>query len=1201
VDNHQDLLDNQESSGTARNKSAINRQLRGDELMQPSWWMAAVLTLALTMSASGQTIRLKEIRLERVDVSPNLMPNYSFEEMRSNGIPFGWEWSPRNTDATCTVDESTAHSGRNALKLTNGTPYGAHIYGMLWRSSPILLKAGKAYTLSAWVKSEDAGVAWIGGGSNWQFRLQLPATAGGWRRVWMTFVPGEVDADFVMRIVIEAPTKGVWIDDIKLEEGSEPTPVEPAGSDTLPELQLAPVVPETEMEGDGVFGLTFLLFVPHGITDGMIEAMLDQPPQTKGKRLTLARGAWRIILSGEAVGAGDIPHMITLRLQEGAQKLAHTQAVMRFFSAANAGKRLSALRQALPSLKRMLNAIKAKGQDTACPMVTYTVLENFIQYAQEDLDYRTPEGWKWWVSGADARFRLDDQIAHSGRYAVLLTNRTPERPNVYGSLELSQPVRLQPDKPYTLSAWIRSQDPGGAWMGGGSGWQFRCPLVPTDNQWRQIALTFIPRQEDIDFVARLNTDSPTRGIWVDDVALVEGGRPDPSLPNLLPNSSFEQMHVEVRRALMQISDMEKMAARLRQELDEAKGGQRRFPAVPRWTGKERSRIEGPAFIGPALLPGSGQSPVSRPIFFTGYGAFGQVRADIEKFPRYGINIIQVEFGPNSVFPKEGQVSDAPIRETLKLLNRAKKAGVAVNLLISPHYFPGWMLDKYPYLRKRRDGFLQYCLHAPEGQELLKRFIKIIMPSLKDHPALHSICLSNEPVNLEEPCEYARRAWHIWLRQKHGDITTLNERWGSQHATFEEIPLPNPFALPPDVQDSPLWMEFVRFNQEWFARWHAMMADTIHTIAPDLPVHAKGMTWTFLNDGDVRYGVDAELFARFSQINGNDSVNFYSHGGAEFAQGWQMNVMGHDLQRSAKDAPVFNSENHLIPDRDTRYVPPEHIRSVLWQAAVHGQSATTIWVWERTYDPRSDFAGSIMHRPACVEAAGLVNHDLNRVSEEMTAIQKIKPQVVLLQSPSAAVWDRGSYTDCLGKLYAALAFTGLKIGFVTERQLEAGKLPEAPLLFVPDIVHLSDAAFEGLKRYTGRLVLVGGDDLLSRNDYNRERSEKVQGERLPYRYGQGAWLILWQSLLPRLEEWKVLPDIQLRDSQGQPLWGVEWLTARTERGKIVNLCNYRSKAMEVVLSQGGKQVEAADLLTGERVAGAITLQPLEVRLLLVERQ
>jgi hypothetical protein len=279
-----------------------------------------------------------------------------------------------------------------------------------------------------------------------------------------------------------------------------------------------------------------------------------------------------------------------------------------------------------------------------------------------------------------------------------------------------------------------------------------------------------------------------------------------------------------------------------------------------------------------------------------------------------------------------------VRHALSILERASKAGVAVTILVSPHYFPAWALEKYPHLRKRREGFLQYCLHAPEGRALLVEFLKIAIKPLADHPALHSVCLSNEPVNVEEPCESATLEWKAWLRVRHGDIAKLNARLRTSYASFDAVPLPNPF----DASKSPrtVLYEYTLFNQEAFANWHRMLADAVHSVAPRLPVHAKAMTWTFLRESDVGLGVDAELFARMGDIHGNDSVCFYSHGMGEFAQGWELCAMAYDLQRSTGDMPIFNTENHIIPDRETREVPPEHVRSALWQEAIHGQGATT---------------------------------------------------------------------------------------------------------------------------------------------------------------------------------------------------------------------------------------------------------------------
>ena len=340
----------------------------------------------------------------------------------------------------------------------------------------------------------------------------------------------------------------------------------------------------------------------------------------------------------------------------------------------------------------------------------------------------------------------------------------------------------------------------------------------------------------------------------------------------------------------------------------------------------------------------------------------------------------------------------------------------------------------------------------KGRAIVKRFVDCILPKIKDKPALLSICLSNEPINVQEPDEFSIKAWHEWLAKRHGDIATLNARWGSNYAKFDDVPQPNPIGISPEPRPGPAWSDFCRWNAvNISAEFHKIFADYVHAVAPEIPVHVKSTTWHLYRGEDAQNGDDATLLDNVTDINGNDSVNLWGfkqregdlieRGTKEFAQGWRENALGYELQRSVHDAPVFNSENHLIFDREARYVDPAHIRAGLWMGAIHGQSATTLWVWERELaNPRSDNSGSIMERASCSEAVGIVDLDLNRAAREITAIQKAPADVLILQNNSSAVWDRHRYDDCFIKLFTALSFTGLKIGFITERQLieEAAK-------------------------------------------------------------------------------------------------------------------------------------------------------------------
>jgi hypothetical protein len=238
----------------------------------------------------------------------------------------------------------------------------------------------------------------------------------------------------------------------------------------------------------------------------------------------------------------------------------------------------------------------------------------------------------------------------------------------------------------------------------------------------------------------------------------------------------------------------------------------------------------------------------------------------------------------------------------------------------------------------------------------------------------------------------------------------------------------------------------------------------------------------------------------------------------------------------------------------------------------------------------------MYRPACTEAVGVVNCDLNRAALEVTAIQQAKPDVFLLHSVTASVWDAQRYDPCTLNLYTALSFTGLKPGFITERQLESGMLPETPVIFVPDIAHLSDAAVATLRKFKGRLVFVGNNDILAYDDYGRERKKKLRGEPMGFGHDSDMSRSFYAQIQAKMHGWNLRPAVELQGEDKHPVWGVEWRTAKTSKGLVVNVCNYLKTPATVSLVRAGQTVTAHDVLTGDRVDGAMKLLPLETRLL-----
>ena len=296
-----------------------------------------------------------------------------------------------------------------------------------------------------------------------------------------------------------------------------------------------------------------------------------------------------------------------------------------------------------------------------------------------------------------------------------------------------------------------------------------------------------------------------------------------------------------------------------------------------------------------------------------------------------MNVIQMEMGPRSVVFEDAIRVDAIKDYVIAGLDRARAHNVSVCLLLSAHYFPDWVLKRWPEIRVP-SGFLKNSVDAPQAREVYETYLRTIIPMIKDHPALQSICLTNEPVSLGSQHDRFRLPlWHAYLRERHGSIGALNELYGTNHVLFAQFPHPK---LSFEEEPGPLW-DAVRFNQRQFAEWHGWMKDIIHEMAPGLPCHAKVMPLPTRPD-TVFWGTDPWDFAELSQLNGNDCYFLPHDQGARWQSTWIIQNMYYDLQRSAKKVPVFNTENHIIRDRETRYVSPAHIYTAIWQGAITGR-------------------------------------------------------------------------------------------------------------------------------------------------------------------------------------------------------------------------------------------------------------------------
>jgi len=342
------------------------------------------------------------LTVEPMDLRENLLPNSSFETVHGNR-PQHWAFDCRNTDATMTVDDQVAHSGRRSLRFTNGTGFGPHVYGMCMLIGGAKVKPSTPYTVSAWVRSDEPGTAWIGGGRRWRLRCKFPRTHGQWRRVSDTFVTEPDETAIPVLLITERPTRGLWVDDVKLEEGNWASPYVPPEGPARPELELAVRPPRPVMSKRGLvvpiwapskyppaawafihreLWLDGALRLPEPVANATVAVRITG---AEGKALCeashtgdLAAGALAVEMGWEAYAVTD--RTITARgtvADAAGREVAAAELRLHVVTGGLVEQELREAEALLPALRKRIEQLKPRGLESRA-LATATVLGHFV-------------------------------------------------------------------------------------------------------------------------------------------------------------------------------------------------------------------------------------------------------------------------------------------------------------------------------------------------------------------------------------------------------------------------------------------------------------------------------------------------------------------------------------------------------------------------------------------------------------------------------------------------------------------------------------------------------------------------------------------------------------------------------------------------------------------------------------------------------
>lgn len=537
--------------------------------------------------------------------------------------------------------------------------------------------------------------------------------------------------------------------------------------------------------------------------------------------------------------------------------------------------------------------------------------------------------------------------------------------------------------------------------------------------------------------------------------------------------------------------------------------------------------------------------------------------------------------------KEGEkyvCSEASVNEIRSMLERAEDYNVAADVLLSPHYMLNEFHTMYPEASTKGGGFISYDVNHPEAREIVELYTRFFVERIKDYESLNSICITNEPTFRSNRIPTYNAKWHKFLEERHGSIDVLNKLYKTNYTSFEEV------EMPLVMGEDPACIDYQIFNDLEFSDWHRWMTDIVHEIAPGIPVHFKVMPYVnSYETGHARenmtHGYSLEYTADSFDVNGCDSHNFLTN-----KSGNKIQTMWYDFQVSIKDAPVYDTEHHIMPDTYDKVYSDEYDAYAvanIWQGAFHYRANSVVWAWDRVTDKGSTYWGLEAYRPKSVWGIGIATHDLNRLSYQVEAVQNEKTDIAILYSDASRMYDQ-TEMNLTYETYDALMCLGKKVKFVTEMQTE--KMQNYKILIVPGIDYAREKTLDAVIDFInngGQVVLLGEncfryteymhDANAVKRQYILENSTiyphiTSAGEKLLGITNKEYKNLLRDYLKNQNQIWVEVVDAKT----GEICEDIEYNVAVYDGKLIVNVCNYSEDVDINVLFSGEKAKEIFEL-------------------------
>lgn len=609
----------------------------------------------------------------------------------------------------------------------------------------------------------------------------------------------------------------------------------------------------------------------------------------------------------------------------------------------------------------------------------------------------------------------------------------------------------------------------------------------------------------------------------------------------------------------------------------------------------------------------------RPVWLNGFVAFVKFLKDWEISEKLGMRVVHMDINANAFIKTPDPAEDG----LPQIASWGQSLAKHNTLLISQtpvQYLPDWLRKKYP------DGainntFWHFSPFHPAIKPALARFYKQSAEVLNNFDdCVLANNLTNEPFvfDFSDTGPDVLAAFRNWLKERYGGIETLNQNWGRNFRSFDEVEIPITGNHDPDEVElpHPVFYDWLTFRRQHLTSLFHWMNDEWKKYS-NIPTTNKLLGSGFVNErllghGTYRTGIDVEAISRETDYLGCDMGMGFSTVGPETEAGSTSDLRvnfvpmayGYDLLRSfGSEKPLLNTENHLIKNASpgTRY-SASYMRAALWGQTLHGMAASTMWVWERI-PTNKDLSDTLLTRPESLEGFAMATREINHFLPLISQINQLPHRIGIISSWPSSIRNPAHFEGSI-KTYESLAFLGQELRFITERGLANRDFGDFKILIASHVTKLDAAAFSGLREFVekGGVVVTIGDSF-GADEYGKPRTIPEEFTQKLLRFDSDFIPAkLADTVRDLLKKRNAFDAYELTLSDGGIPMGVEWrlipYSGAGEAEAILILINWSSESKEVVLRnhQTGKIAQNLSDLISEKMPFPLILAPLDVRLL-----